>query len=102
MPENPQTTSEKGKGKAIHEIIIDQERPSSMAQNQVSRILDEQTEMIAKKLTKSQLDTLLAESERKEEEEKIRRKQVMDTQTPLPSTQTPSGQNDAKNILDAV
>jgi ribosomal protein S27E len=99
MPENPQT-SEKGRGKAIHEIIIDSERPSSMAQNQVSRILDEQTEMIAKKLTKSQLDALLAESERKEEEEKIRRKQLSEGQAP-PSTVS-SQPSEAKNILDAV
>src|SRR4030042_3587840 len=96
MPENPQTTSEKGKGKAIHEIIIDQERPSSMAQNQVSRILDEQTEMIAKKLTKSQLDALLAESQRKEEEEKIKFKHLSKSQTLPPSAQATQDHSEAK------
>lgn len=93
--------SEKGRGKAVHEIILETERGRSPVQGQINRIIDEQTEMIRRQLEKSQMEQLLKESERKSKEEDLRMRKVEDDQKPLP-TQPEEKTSEAKTILDAV
>ena len=93
--------SEKGRGKAVHEIILETERGTGSAQGQINRILEDQINMTEKQLRKSQMEQLLKESERKSKEEDLRMRKVEDDQKPLP-TQPEEKTSEAKNILDAV
>ena len=91
---------EKNKGRTMNEIIIDMEKGTGSS-SQVSRILDSQTEMMAKRLERSNMEQLLAESERKRLEEDMRLKETRDGKAP-PPLQPPQTSQEAKTILEAV
>ncbi len=94
--------SEKPKGRTMNEIIIDMEKGSgSHSQNQVGRILEEQTEMMARRVQKSEMEQIMAESERKKIEEENRLKLAREGQMPA-EPQPREAPQEAKNILDAV
>jgi len=91
---------EKSKGKTMNEIIIDMEKGTGSS-SQVSRILDSQTEMMAKRLERSNMEQLMAEAERKKIEEEMRLKQLQEGHAPPPA-QPPQASQEAKTILEAV
>jgi len=91
---------EKNKGKTMNEIILDMERGTGSS-SQVGRILDSQTEIMAKRLEKSNMEQLMAEAERKRIEEEMRLKQVQNGSV-SPTPQPPQAPQEAKNILEAV
>ena len=94
--------SEKPKGRTMNEIILDMDKGSgSGSKNQVSRILDQQTELMAKQVEKSQMEQIMAETERKKIEEENRLKLARAGQMPAEPQQREAPQ-EAKNILDAV
>lgn len=91
---------EKNKGRTMNEIIIDMEKGTGSS-SKVSRILDSQTEVLAKRLERSNMEQLMAESERKRIEEENRLKAAQKGEMP-PTPQPQQAPQEAKNILEAV
>ena len=94
--------TEKPKGRTMNEIIIEMEKGSgSASKNQVGRILEEQTELMASRVRKSEMEQIMAESERKKIEEENRLKLAREGQMPA-EPQPKEAPQEASNILAAV